>query len=81
MEDDAMLGTQGRDVGQGDRDADPELAREQQAAGNPGGHTAMPDFTSGPGYTGRIPRERDTPPEGDWSAGADVAPDSGPGAP
>lgn len=81
MEETRPPGAPGRDVGQGYRDSDPELARKKQLSGKSGGHSDMPDFISGPAYTGQIPPEGDSPAEGDWSAGADVARDSAPGAP
>ena len=81
MEDTRPTNTPRRNVGQGDRDSDPELARKKQRSGKSGGHSDMPDFTSGPAYTGQIPPEGDSPEEGDWSAGADVGRDSAPGAP
>lgn len=59
--DDNVMNTRGdeRGAGQGQRDNDPELARRQRETGQaPGeGHSAMPDYVSGPGYTGQIPPE------------------------
>ena len=69
------LRERGRDVGQGDRDVDPDMARIRKRAEKTGGsgipaRTDMPDFTSGPGYTGQVPPETDTPEGADWSAGS-----------
>lgn len=63
-----------QDVGQGDRDIDPELAREEAQGKQPlgEGHSAMPDFTSGPGYTGQIPLEGASASEGELNAGGDT---------
>ncbi|HEV8193862.1 MAG TPA: hypothetical protein VGP82_20630 [Ktedonobacterales bacterium] len=67
-----------RDVGQGERDSDPEIARKRAEGVTGEGiptRTDMPDFTSGPGYTGQIPPEGTG--EGDESAGSDVGRESG----
>jgi hypothetical protein len=73
-----------REVGQGDRDSDPEIARKiarKRAAGMTGegipARTDMPDFTSGPGYTGQIPPEGEGADEADWNAGGDIGRESG----
>lgn len=64
-----------RDVGQGDRDVDAELAKEIAEGKHPlgKGHTAMPDFTSGPGYTGQIPPEGADTSERDLNRGGDIS--------
>lgn len=57
MANDDMDMNQMRDIGQGDRDGDPMIARARQETEGTSmpQHSAMPDFTSGPGYTGQIP--------------------------
>jgi hypothetical protein len=68
-----------RDVGQGERDSDPEIARKRAEGVSGQGipaRTDMPDFTSGPGYTGQIPPEGSEADEGDWNAGGDVGRES-----
>ncbi len=49
----------GSRAGQGDRDVDPSLdeARDRPDEIRASGHTDMPDFVSGPDYTGEIPRD------------------------
>jgi hypothetical protein len=69
------LGKRARDIGQGDRDSDPEMSRIRKRAEETGGsgipaRTDMPDFTSGPGYTGQIPPETNSPEGADWNAGS-----------
>ena len=60
-----------QDIGQDSRDSDPELAKEEARGKDPLGedHSALPDFTSGPFYTGQLP------PEGPGSSGGN--PDAG----
>jgi hypothetical protein len=70
-----------RDVGQGDRDMDPRLARDREIGERRSGLPArsdVPDFTSGPEYTGEVPPEGESRSQGDWNAGGDISDTSGP---
>jgi hypothetical protein len=74
MAEDESRSDERRHVGQGDRDSDPRIARARRRAAETGGtgiprRTDMPDFISGPGYTGEVPPEPDTPEGADWNAG------------
>ncbi len=74
MEEDENRFDPERDVGQGERDSDPQIEKARRRAEAAGGtgiprRTDMPDFTSGPGYTGEVPPEIDTQEGANWDAG------------
>ena len=74
MDDDRNDPQPDEDIGQDSRDTDPEPAKEQAKGKRPlgGDHSAMPDFTSGPYYTGQVPPDGPGASGGNPEAGGDT---------